>query len=165
VRAPPDPSRADPSPSPPARAASCVPDPVCTPGERRCQFQGGVQVQVCSKTGIAWNFKEDCLAAGKTCAEGTCAVTNYGPCIDNGDTLDCANASEHCEYSLAPEGSSCVTKCQTASDCPIVYPEGPDYQIFCDFNACMIDCQSGPCPPGMECEKWESSSTFQCVWL
>lgn len=76
----------------------------------------------------------------------------YGPCDDNtcpGDQM-CAVAQNENNTVVA---NSCRPPCGELGDCPA--PPSGSPQLFCpaanDYPWCVLGCQRGVCPDGMEC--------------
>lgn len=143
--------------------ALCVNPMICPDGATDCSFANGdVAVFICYNGGTQIKKDEDCDGAGKTCFEGACVNTTYGPCESATDT--CAVGSDVCTLG-AQNDFYCAEKavCVTDADCPPGYPEGADYVPECDFGVCRLRCEPGVCPPGMACRA-DKPGEGVCVW-
>lgn len=136
-------------------------DPICRPGERRCQEGTS---QFCDDRG-RWSVPEIC-PAGTTCIEGTCAAAcgdacrpGQKRCSPSGPQA-CARNIEGCGEWSAPEpcglgerceNGACITDCPIACEADQTRCVGPDAFVICDASdTCPKWTNWQGCPPDEE---------------
>lgn len=146
-------------------ALACAKKMVCTPNQDFCEFDaqsGLADVYACSADGTDASLKTRCVGQGRTCYQGQCVVTEYGPCIQ-GNTA-CLKDGDECLFVEDSESQPhyvCAPPC--GDDCPAALPPGAPGDGLCYTGRCMLNCEfDGMCPPGMHCVG--SLTGVVCTW-
>lgn len=151
-----------------AKALACAAEVVCSPGADFCAFDaeaGRADVRTCNADGTASTLKTACVSQGRTCYDGACVVTEYGPCM-NGNS-QCAKNGDEC-IPAAPDFNNykfvCASQCPGA--CPAALPPGSEGYPGCYTTRCMLGCNDDAaenCPPGMVCWYGDLEGPY-CMW-
>jgi hypothetical protein len=108
------------------------PGDVC-PGEMACQKVIGATSRCAYPPPPLVGLFEPCSVNANNCQEG-------GYCYQATDS------------ELPGPGYCAPTGCQRDSDCDAHQPAGATAPLRCSGNVCRLDCESGTCPDGMQCE-------------